>query len=107
MMKREIIKYFKDDLEYDGNIYIKQTDINNKFGYECYSDPEYKLKLEMRKVIDDTVCINITKNKKRSQQNIVDENNNQVSNDEQSKIKNSKILYLLCPVIILVNIIFR
>ena len=131
-MKKAIIKYFKDSIEYNGDIYIKQTDITDIYGYECYVDSEYKMKLEMRRVIDDDICINNPQNsKKRSNQNkeIYNQDDEEIKvknsnpqnskkranqnkeiynqDDEEIKVKNSKLLYLVCPIIILVNIVFR
>ena len=106
-IERRIIKYFINDIEYNGNIFIKKTNITNTFGYESYADSEYTIKLEMRKVIiehDDHSDYGKIENK------MVDKIENQVvdkiENKMVDKIEDNKILYLLCPIIILIKFSF-
>lgn len=117
-MERRIIKYFINDIEYCGNIFIKKTNSSNNFGYESYADSDYTIQLEMRKVnvehdnhyfkiednpggkIEETMKVEISKYK------IEDKLEVEPEYKIEDKIEDNKMLYLLCPIIILIKLSF-
>ena len=100
-MERRIIKYFINDIEYCGNIFIKKTNSSNNFGYESYADSDYTIQLEMRKV-----NIEYDNSYVKIENKIDDKTNDKIENKIDDKIEDNKMLYLLCPIVILLKLSF-